>query len=103
MVNFFLSLHSSFPFLLYLYSFGDTHLQDQINIKSLQRLVQYYEKFCQRFGSVGLHMSQKTKTAGSLLQQLRTQVHARKTKNTDILTLSAEVRERDEGEKMKMN
>ncbi|XP_019863241.1 PREDICTED: type I inositol 3,4-bisphosphate 4-phosphatase-like [Amphimedon queenslandica] len=72
-------------------TFGDTHLQDQINIKSLQRLVQYYEKFNQRFGSVGLQLSQRAKAVGNLLQQLRTQVHARKTKNTDILTLSAEL------------
>jgi inositol polyphosphate-4-phosphatase len=72
-------------------TFGDSHLQDQINIKSLQRLSQYCDKFKDRFGATGLKMSQKAKQVTDFLQQLKAQINARKTKNTDILTLSAEL------------
>jgi hypothetical protein len=76
-------------------TFGDSHLQDQINIKSLQRLSQYCDKFKDRFGATGLKMSQKAKQVTDFLQQLKAQINARKTKNTDILTLSAEVSNRN--------
>lgn len=66
-------------------------MQDQINLKSLQRLTQYCDKFRERFGTAGITLSSKAKTANELLHQLRTQIHTRKTKNTDILTLSSEV------------
>lgn len=73
------------------FRFGDSHLQDQINLKSLQRLTQYCDKFRERFGNAGITFSSKGKTANDLLHQLRTQIHSRKTKNTDILSLSSEV------------
>lgn len=69
-------------------TFGDSHLQDQINIKSLQRLTAYCERFRERFGTSGIPLSRKAKEVADLLQQLRSQIHTRKAKNTDILTLS---------------
>lgn len=80
------------PPLLHLYRFGHSQLQDQINIKSLQRLTQYCERYKEKFGSAAIPLARKAKVAIDLLQQLRSQVHARRAKNTDILTLSQEVR-----------
>ena len=71
--------------------FGHNQLQDQINIKSLQRLTQYCERYKEKFGSAAIPLARKAKAASDLLQQLRSQVHARRAKNTDILTLSQEV------------
>ena len=76
---------------IYHHSFGDSHLQDQINLKSLQRLTSYCEKFRERFGTSGIPLSRKAKEVADLLQQLRSQIHTRKAKNTDILTLSQAV------------
>ena len=72
--------------------FGDSHLQDQINIKSLQRLKLYSNRFKELFGNAAIPLSRKAKVITDLLQQLNSQVHARKARNTDILTLSQEVR-----------
>ena len=71
--------------------FGDNHIQDQINIKSMQPLSQYCDKFRERFGTAGIPLARRAKFAQDLLVQLHSQVHNRKTKNTDILTLSQEV------------
>lgn len=60
-------------------------------MKSLQKLSQYCDRFRDRFGSSGIPLSRKTKIVTDLLHQLHSQVHARKAKNTDILTLSQEV------------
>lgn len=91
--------------------FGDTTLQDQINLRSLQQLTNYFTRFKERFGSASkLHniimyslccddhylfqgsvLTKKCQKATQLLEQLRTQVHTRKDKNVDILSLSQEV------------
>ncbi len=78
--------------IIYFVRFGDSHLQDQINFKNFQKLSLYCEKFREKFGTSGIPMSQRAIEANDLLHQLNGQIHTRKAKNTDILTLSQAVR-----------
>jgi len=71
--------------------FGDNTLQDHINARSLEQLSSYCSRYKEHFGSASAKLTKKTQKAFQLLNQLRQQVHAKKAKNVDILSLSQEV------------
>lgn len=71
--------------------FGDNSVQDTINTHSVQQLTTYCAKFKESFGASNVRMSLRVTKMMQLLEQLRTQVHSRKYKNVDILSLSQEL------------
>ncbi|XP_064405086.1 inositol polyphosphate-4-phosphatase type I A-like [Halichondria panicea] len=71
--------------------FFDSSYQDQINMKSLQKLTSYCTRYHDHFGSANAKLHLKAIKANQLLEQLRTQVHTRKDKNVEILSLSADL------------
>lgn len=71
--------------------FGDNSVQDTINTRSVQQLTTYCAKYKESFGSSSARMSTRSIKMMQLLEQLRTQVHSRKYKNVDILSLSQEL------------
>eukprot|EP00118_Oscarella_pearsei_P021679 m.244935 g.244935 ORF g.244935 m.244935 type:complete len:1030 (+) comp40249_c0_seq38:37-3126(+) len=72
-------------------AFGDNSFHDIVNIESFSRLVTYYEKYRDLLSLRSPRISREIQEIDKLLQQLRRNIDSRKSKNLEILALSAEV------------
>ncbi|XP_065884810.1 inositol polyphosphate-4-phosphatase type I A-like [Dysidea avara] len=72
-------------------AFGDNSLQDVINNNNFQKLSSYCYRFCDIFSHANAANAHRAKRAQDLLESLRSQITAKKNKNTDILSLSQEL------------
>lgn len=70
--------------------FGDTSLQDRINLENIEKLKTYYDKY-KALTAVIEKYQKNSECAGTLIERLTTLVHRPRSKNVEVLHTASEI------------